>query len=214
MYIYIHIRTHIYKPVSFKHKLYDRSRNCPRKFLCLVIQGVKLDDQTVKMSFSCGEGVQSLFYKRKSFLIWDSLSGIWTRRLKHHSNTFAQSGSWTDWTSATRNVCCLLECRATACPVVLRTCEKYFLITPWRWPLSCEAFSSFTPVYREILHIVLLLTFMFLKTIVQYFKGLLCKFSVQDTVPSRKPLPRTVFAALDQTGRWNEQNVVLNSARR
>lgn len=161
MYIYIHIRTHIYKPVSFKHKLYDRSRNCPRKFLCLVIQGVKLDDQTVKMSFSCGEGVQSLFYKRKSFLIWDSLSGIWTRRLKHHSNTFAQSGSWTDWTSATRNVCCLLECRATACPVVLRTCEKYFLITPWRWPLSCEAFSSFTPVYREILHIVLLLTFMF-----------------------------------------------------
>lgn len=152
------------------------------------------------MNFSCGEGVQSLFYKIKSFLIWDSLSAIWIRRLKRHSNTFAQSGSWTDWTSATRNVCCLLECRATACPVVLRTCEKYFLATPWRWPLSCEAFSSFTPVYREILHIVLLLTFMFLKTIVQYFKDLLCKFSVQGTLYQVGSLYQELYLLL-----WTKQ---------
>lgn len=95
LYIYIYTHKHISKIECLSNTDYlsetgiaPGDRNCSWKFLCLFIQGiVKSNNQTVKMSFSCGKRVP-FFFQRKCSLIWDWLSSVWTRRLKCHSNTF------------------------------------------------------------------------------------------------------------------------------
>lgn len=133
-------------------------RICSRKNLCFVTLGIKVDYDTVKnILLWWRKSISSS--QRKPFLIWERLKCQQHIRydcIFSFSQSFLLAPKWNlEWTSTTRNVCSLLVCRATAHPVMLRSYEIYFLTTPWRWPLSCEAFSSYPSNYCGVCCIVL-----------------------------------------------------------
>lgn len=175
------------------------------------------------MSFSCGKGVQFLFSRKILFnlrFITRNLDQKIEVSQQHihcdsilllilNSLCFLQSASWTDWAGTTRNVCCPLMRRATAHPVVLRNQGKCSLITPGDDHYHVKLFHLYNCVPWNIMHCIIIDIYL-PKNNRSILQSLVMDvFSSRHSVLHRKPLPRTVFAALDQVGRWNKQIVML-----